>query len=713
MSLRLTLRTLLAYLDDTLEPAQARLIGQKVAESESARELVERIKLVTRRRRLTTPPTSGPGGIIDPNTVAEYLDNEVTPEQAAEVEQICLSSDVHLAEVAACHQILTLILGEPINPPASANQRMVGLVKGPEAIRARKLAAAKAKSSAEPYAESKDIDETLRLGLPPLARTDGWRNPLLLVGGGFLAAILLVVAVFELLHLSEKDTDNHGELVAQGQEQPKEEKNDVGTAKNDSTGTADKKGSGDQQVGESTDKKVDQNNVEAKEPIAPIADIPFGPPNLRSAPIGNYLGDAKDYSVLLQSNPVKKIDWKRLTAQKSEVYSAQPLLSLPGSKSVVQTNRGVRITLWGNMTPEFIYVFPGFFESKVELYEHDEFDLDLLLERGRVLLTSTRSNRPVLIRLRFDNPLMPTDKDLKDRQQHFDIKLPAKGAAIVVDSGSFFQPTEPFYRNSKNPNRLGPVAFLGILVLEGPVVIKSGDVTFTMTEPPGTAVMAWNSIEGSKPQSLKQLPDYMSNNPQLLPGLDPKVRKDMFKALENLSAQLVNKEIDVGLANALKVPDPAMRRVAVRSLAAVGDISSLLDALDQPNNDDLRLQSHLALRDWIAAARDNDYKLFDLLKEKYKNKEAEIIMDLLHPFSPSQLSRPGLYELLIDYLVNSNLVIRELGQWHLYRYVPAGKTIPYSAAADSLVRERAEAQWRALIPSGQLPPALAPAGKKK
>src|ERR1043165_5376177 len=105
--MRLTLRTLLSYLDDTLEPSQARAIGVKVAESEQARELMERIKQVTRRRRLMTPP-AGPGG-IDPNTIAEYLDNEVTSEKASEVEQICLASDVHLAEVAACHQILTLV----------------------------------------------------------------------------------------------------------------------------------------------------------------------------------------------------------------------------------------------------------------------------------------------------------------------------------------------------------------------------------------------------------------------------------------------------------------------------------------------------------------------------------------------------------------------------------------------------------------------------
>src|SRR5262245_23574266 len=50
--LRLTLRTLLAYLDDTLPPAQSKQIGEKVAESEFAQQTVERIKTVTRRRRL-------------------------------------------------------------------------------------------------------------------------------------------------------------------------------------------------------------------------------------------------------------------------------------------------------------------------------------------------------------------------------------------------------------------------------------------------------------------------------------------------------------------------------------------------------------------------------------------------------------------------------------------------------------------------------------
>src|SRR5262249_25566241 len=110
--MRLTLRTLLSYLDDSLEPAEAKLIGEKVAESEVGPQLIERIKRVTRRRGLAAPPVTGDGedSANDPNTVAEYLDNVLPSEQLAGVEETALESDASLAEVAACHQILTLVL---------------------------------------------------------------------------------------------------------------------------------------------------------------------------------------------------------------------------------------------------------------------------------------------------------------------------------------------------------------------------------------------------------------------------------------------------------------------------------------------------------------------------------------------------------------------------------------------------------------------------
>ena len=56
--MRLTLRTLLSWLDDTLPAPEVRAIGQQVNESPYARELVDRIRKVTRQRRLSVPPSS-------------------------------------------------------------------------------------------------------------------------------------------------------------------------------------------------------------------------------------------------------------------------------------------------------------------------------------------------------------------------------------------------------------------------------------------------------------------------------------------------------------------------------------------------------------------------------------------------------------------------------------------------------------------------------
>jgi hypothetical protein len=127
---RLTLRTLLAYLDDILPPAETKELGEKIATTPAASQLVDRIREVMRRRRLTAPEPDGSGGGIEPNLVAEYLDNNLAPERVADVERICLESDINLAEAAACHQILTLVLGEPVEISGRLRERMYAL--GPQ-----------------------------------------------------------------------------------------------------------------------------------------------------------------------------------------------------------------------------------------------------------------------------------------------------------------------------------------------------------------------------------------------------------------------------------------------------------------------------------------------------------------------------------------------------------------------------------------------------
>src|SRR5205823_14404534 len=62
-----------------------------------------------------------------------YLDNELDQDLVPEYEKLCLTSDVHMAEVASVHQVLSLI-GQKAKVPTEAKNRMYHLIRGREAI---------------------------------------------------------------------------------------------------------------------------------------------------------------------------------------------------------------------------------------------------------------------------------------------------------------------------------------------------------------------------------------------------------------------------------------------------------------------------------------------------------------------------------------------------------------------------------------------------
>jgi hypothetical protein len=202
--MRLTLRTLLAYLDDILDPADKDELAQKIESSDFAEDLVHRTRDTVRRLRLSAPQLIGTGMGLDPNSVAEYLDNVLPPDAVGDYERICLESDVHLAEAAACHHVLTMVLGEPADVDPLARQRMYSIateaaerkrvrVEPPHVVRAASPSPIAASAPATVPAAHQTTAATMEI--PDYLRTGAWwRSRVALVA---IAALLIIgIAIF-------------------------------------------------------------------------------------------------------------------------------------------------------------------------------------------------------------------------------------------------------------------------------------------------------------------------------------------------------------------------------------------------------------------------------------------------------------------------------------------------------------------------------------
>src|SRR5262245_23702371 len=125
--MRLTLRTLLPNMNKIPNPANPKDPTKKTKTTNSANNHTPRTKNTTRRPRPTPPQVVGTGMGLDPVTVAVYLVDTLPPDAVADFERICLESEVHLAEVASAHHVLTMVLGEPAEVDPLARQRMYGI----------------------------------------------------------------------------------------------------------------------------------------------------------------------------------------------------------------------------------------------------------------------------------------------------------------------------------------------------------------------------------------------------------------------------------------------------------------------------------------------------------------------------------------------------------------------------------------------------------
>lgn len=115
--MRLTLRTMLAYRDRVLRPADAEDLHRRIQSSEDAGNLLRRIDSLAKHHFAPSPTIVGKGLSGDPNSYAEYLDDVLVSEKVPEFEKSCLESDVHLNELAECHSLLSSAIHTRVRVP--------------------------------------------------------------------------------------------------------------------------------------------------------------------------------------------------------------------------------------------------------------------------------------------------------------------------------------------------------------------------------------------------------------------------------------------------------------------------------------------------------------------------------------------------------------------------------------------------------------------
>jgi hypothetical protein len=177
--MRLTLRTLLAWLDGVLPDGEQQELGAKVSSSVTAAHLVDRIRTAVSRTAIGAPKTDGRGLTEDPNSVAEYLDNTLSSDQLEAFERICIESELHLAEVAACHGLLAELARDPTvqhglhgDERQRIQQRLWGLLAGLKDRAATEHGATK--SAGDDHHESRETAHAIR---DAVAAATGVRGP--------------------------------------------------------------------------------------------------------------------------------------------------------------------------------------------------------------------------------------------------------------------------------------------------------------------------------------------------------------------------------------------------------------------------------------------------------------------------------------------------------------------------------------------------------
>ncbi|WP_165073949.1 hypothetical protein [Paludisphaera rhizosphaerae] len=604
--MRLTLRTLLAWLDDTLPPVQVREIGKQVGSSPLAQELVQRIHRVTRQRRLTVPSKSGPDA-TDPNLVASYLDNDLNAEQVAEYEKKCLTSDVNLAEAASVHQILSL-LGQRVQVPLEAKARMYTLVKGRESHPIHHPAEA---AAATPDPRNQPI-------VPWVVQTPPSRHWLEQFGP--LAACLGLVGVLSWAAYESLKPDAPGDALTSqtvparaggvpgaGRSSPKAQPPVVAAAEPPPVAPV-----------------LPANVMEDDEP-EPAPEPPAEPkpaevapkPVAVEVPAGAAGAVGRVEGMLLRYDGDKR-EWVAIK-QGDVIRSGDRVMSPPSSFCRLGSTGGAFVVLE---------------DSEVKLSDPAaDGGANLELVRGRIVAEPSSSARP--LHLTFQG-------------QTLDLDLPA-------DLAVGFESTGRWSYGAVDP--AGPPLIVHIGP-GGEVSLKGIKAKETVKGPATVRVTPAGVIE---PVKDAPTPEWLASPPSSaeLTALREKYLKEFA----------TDRPVLADVVAATESTDVDVKKMAIAALRGLGDLSLLTPVLDRRDDPAGRQAAIAAIREELASGEAAARRAWDQLQLDFGDTNRTRLAKLLAGYSAEDAARPETMEQLVDSLSprEESLAVRELAIDNLKR----------------------------------------------
>lgn len=355
------------------------------------------------------------------------------------------------------------------------------------------------------------------------------------------------------------------------------------------------------------------------------------------------------------------------------------IIALPGSRGAYDAKGGaLSLALAGNLPA----LSPGHvLESAVKLNEPGGNDLDIGLERGRVIIEN-RKDATAKVHVRID------DKNLQ-------MNLLGKDATVALELFSRWPAGAHFSRKPGKDHQ--PLGELYLFVLKGKIELEFKDTKQSLEAP---VLYHWTTLkEVDGPLRFTKAPEWID------PAADSSNKAAAaHMAVEELRKTLVAKGMEQGLSAALASDKAALAEIAVYSAIALGKPQTVWSVLEGDKKKEVREAAANALRYWIDRGQKQEAGLFDaLVTHKVKPGQAEIVLELLHGIGAEAKARPETYSTLIAYLGSDSQAIRELAHRNLVFLVPAGRDIPFDAAGPAEQRRGAQSAWHKLVPEGKVP----------